>query len=679
MKPIAPNTLIQNRYLVVQLIGKGGMGEVYLAVDQRLGSAVALKRTFYSDDEQLRYAFEREARTLARLRHPTLPKVSDHFTEGTTQYLVMEHISGEDISKRLELSQKPFPLSWVLFWADHLLDALTYLHNYEPPIIHRDIKPQNLKLTNENNIILLDFGLSKSSFGETRATTSGSIVGYTPHYAPMEQIRGTGTDPRSDIYALSATLYQILSNVVPSDALTRADALISGFEDPIKPLNEINPEVPKSISGIIYKGMSVSQDKRFTSAREMQKALRDAFSKSKTETFSQAKSAKQPTQPEVKPSQIVTEVITTPPPVSAVQMPSQYLSETDNQGLNQPHSSVAEDEKPKLDFEATLPLDVVNGDSDSKQSAIKTEVLIAGSTPEITAAQNGEFDKVNNFADEAAQENDFRSTDFAAKENFDVSNEDFSKTDDFAADEKFSETGDFSSVESYSPDSSVPLFTSDNQEDLKSSSDVESDFKADSPAGSTVATADGFVSQENYSSSGDAVKTPPPVQKSALPKKSNSKMFMIAGGLGALLILAIGAVPFAKFMFGGDSTVKQDIPTPTPQAIVEITPTPAPTLEAVTNTNSEEVTGTNTNANSSAEKELANTNTTDKSPDTDTTDSTSARNGKTKKTEITQPTPVTISTPKPIKQVTTVKTPTKSKTPVTAKTPAKVNRTVIIP
>ena len=675
MKPIAPNTLIQNRYLVVQLIGKGGMGEVYLAVDQRLGSAVALKRTFYSDDEQLRYAFEREARTLARLRHPTLPKVSDHFTEGTTQYLVMEHISGEDISKRLELSQKPFPLSWVLFWADHLLDALTYLHNYEPPIIHRDIKPQNLKLTNENNIILLDFGLSKSTFGETRATTSGSIVGYTPHYAPMEQIRGTGTDPRSDIYALSATLYQILSNVVPSDALTRADAIIGGFEDPIKPLNEINPEVPKSISDIIYQGMSVSQDKRFASAREMQKALRDAFSKSKTGTLSQAKPAAQQTQPEVKPSQIVTEVITTPPPVNAVQTSSQHLPETDNQGLNQQYSSVAEHGKPKQDFEATLPLDAVNGDADSKQSAIETEVLIAGSTPEITAAQNGEFDKVDNFADEIVPEDDFKSTNFAADGNFAVTNEDFSKTDDFAAVEKFSETNDFSSVESYSPDSSVPLFTSDNQADLKSSSDAESNFEADSSAVS--APAYDFVSQSDSSSSADVVKTPPPIQKAAASKKSNGKMFMIAGGLGALLILAIGAVAFAKFMFGGDSTLKQDVPTPTPQVNIEITPTPAPILEAVTNTNSEEVTGTNTNTNSSIENEIANTNAAVKSPDTDTTDSTTPRNGKTKKAEITQPTPDKISTPKPIKQITTVKTP--SKTPVPAKTPAKVNRTVVIP
>ncbi len=120
-----------------------------------------------------------------------------------------------------------------MFWADHLLDALTYLHTHEPPIIHRDIKPQNLKLTDENNIVLLDFGLSKNTIGEVRGSTSGSIVGYTPHYAPMEQIRGTGTDARSDVYSLSATLYQILTNVVPSDALTRADSLISGFEDPV--------------------------------------------------------------------------------------------------------------------------------------------------------------------------------------------------------------------------------------------------------------------------------------------------------------------------------------------------------------------------------------------------------------------------------------------------------------
>ena len=207
MKPLAPNTLLQNRYLIVQLIGKGGMGEVYLAVDQRLGSAIALKRMLFSDEESLNQAFEREAKMLARLRHPALTKVSDHFTENEMQYLVMEHISGDDLSKRLELNQKPFPLSWVLFWADQLLDALAYLHSHEPPIIHRDIKPQNLKLTNENHIILLDFGLAKNSGGETRLSTTGDVVAYTPNYASMEQIRGTGTTARSDIYSLCATMY----------------------------------------------------------------------------------------------------------------------------------------------------------------------------------------------------------------------------------------------------------------------------------------------------------------------------------------------------------------------------------------------------------------------------------------------------------------------------------------
>lgn len=258
------------------------MGEVYLAIDQRLGNPVALKRTMFTDDEAMAGAFEREARTLARLRHPALPKVSDHFTENDNQYLVMEHISGDDLAKRLASMGKPFPMSWVLFWADQLLEALAYLHANEPPIIHRDIKPQNLKLTDENNIILLDFGLSKSGLGQQAdpsSGSSGSIVGYTPHFAPMEQIRGTGTNPKSDIYSLSATLYQLLSNMIPPDALTRADALLSGSTDPLEPLSTINSEVPKAVSDVIAKGMAVSQEHRHATAREMQKYLRDAFSR----------------------------------------------------------------------------------------------------------------------------------------------------------------------------------------------------------------------------------------------------------------------------------------------------------------------------------------------------------------------------------------------------------------
>lgn len=278
MKPLAANTLLQNRYLIVHLIGRGGMGDVYLAIDQRLGSAVALKRTFFSGDEMLAGAFEREARTLGRLRHHALPKVSDHFTEDDTQYLIMEHIAGDDLAKRLEQRRKPFPVDWVMFWADQLLDALNFLHSQEPPIIHRDIKPQNLKLTDDNSVVLLDFGLSKNTIGEIRsAATTGSVVGFTPHFAPLEQIRGMGTSPRSDVYSLSATLYQLLTNCVPPETLVRAEDLLSGKPDPIKPIFEINDQVSKPISDVILKGMEVSQEKRFADAREMQQALRAVF------------------------------------------------------------------------------------------------------------------------------------------------------------------------------------------------------------------------------------------------------------------------------------------------------------------------------------------------------------------------------------------------------------------
>ena len=279
MKPLSQNTMVQGRYLIVQMIGKGGMGEVYLAVDQRLGSAVALKRTVFTDDETLRGAFEREAKILGRLRHPVLPKVSDHFADNGDQFLVMEHISGDDLSKRLETTGKPFPLSWVMFWADQLLDALAYLHSHEPPIIHRDIKPQNLKLTDDNHIVLLDFGLSKDSqaIASDQPMISASVVGYTPHFASMEQIRGTGTSGRSDIYSFAATFYHLMTNVVPMDALARADAILAGGADPIVPLNELNPEIPKDISDVMLKGIEVSQDKRWGGASEMQKELRRAF------------------------------------------------------------------------------------------------------------------------------------------------------------------------------------------------------------------------------------------------------------------------------------------------------------------------------------------------------------------------------------------------------------------
>jgi serine/threonine protein kinase len=271
---LAPETVLQGRYRIVRLLGQGGMGAVYEAIDQRLDSTVALKETLFAD-ERLRKQFEREAKLLAGMHHPALPRVSDHFAEGDGQFLVMQFIPGQDLAQMMQQKQGPFPPDQVLTWGDQLLDALDYLHTQDPPIIHRDIKPQNLKLTGRGQIILLDFGLAKGqAVGVSVATTSASIFGYTPNYAPLEQIQGLGTDARSDIYALSATLYHLLTAVKPPDALSRAAALVNGQPDPLAPANEISTSIGPEVATVLARAMSQNRDQRYTTAAAMRGAMK---------------------------------------------------------------------------------------------------------------------------------------------------------------------------------------------------------------------------------------------------------------------------------------------------------------------------------------------------------------------------------------------------------------------
>src|SRR3989440_6214046 len=271
---LAPETLLQSRYRIVRQLGEGGMGAVYEAIDERLDATGALKETFFAD-ERLRKQFEREARLLARMHHPALPRVSDHFGEGEGQFLVMQFVTGEDLARMLTAKQGPFPPDQVLTWADQLLDALDYLQTQDPQIIHRDIKPQNLKLTARGQIVLLDFGLAKGSAGTmTAVTTSASIYGYTPNYAPLEQIQGKGTDPRSDIYALGATLFHMLTNLKPADALSRAAAMVNGQPDPLPLANQVRPDVSLGTAHVLAKSLAQRRDDRFTNATAMREALR---------------------------------------------------------------------------------------------------------------------------------------------------------------------------------------------------------------------------------------------------------------------------------------------------------------------------------------------------------------------------------------------------------------------
>ncbi len=657
MKVLAPNTLLQNRYLVVHLIGKGGMGEVYLAVDQRLGSAVALKRTFFAEHESLGNAFEREARILGRLRHPVLPKVSDHFIENGNQYLVMEHISGDDLAKRLELTQKPFPLSWVLFWADQLMDALWYLHSHEPPIIHRDIKPQNLKLTDENNVILLDFGLSKSSIGDSRisqpinSNASGSITGYTPHYAPMEQIRGTGTSHRSDLYSLSATIYQLLTNTVPPDALTRADSLLNGSPDPIRPINEVNAEVNKTVSEVILKGMAVSQDLRYTNAREMQKELRDAYAQlQKAMAAHTVDYSAETGVPAAAP--IKTEPLISVPPIAQTPF-ADLVTETEPPAMRT-ESLPTKTEQP--DFDATLRYDGDPQVFPSKQSDVKTEVFSGAmssteTTPQTPPAENFSPEASAPdvwFEEQNAAQVPQEQTDFTAKV------EQTNETNLAAT--MYPMTGDYPAAENTAPPASSG-FT----KDFSASDDFSS---VAPPYQSEQSNREGYDSQPQQAAAMTAAATPVAVQPQK--KSGGGKIFAILGVLGLLLFLGIGAAGFGWWYFyvRGATTTQTD-PTPTPTASATPTATPAEIL-VDNNTN------TNVNADNS-NTELTTTNT-DTNAKTDPT-KTEVKTTPTQQTTRITPTPqITRVTPT---QQTTRVTPTPKITRVTP-TPKKDDSTKIL-
>ncbi len=272
---IETGKILQQRYRIDKQIGQGGMGAVYVATDERFGSTVAIKETLCMDDNY-RKAIEREARLLNSLKHTALPRVSDHFLEENGQFLVMEFIPGEDLSFMLERDAKPFSIEQVLEWADQLLDALDFLHNQQNPVIHRDIKPQNLKITSRGQIILLDFGLAKGNPTDAgHQTAAKSIFGYSRNYASLEQIQGTGTDPRSDLYSLGATLYHLATGQPPEDALTRAMSVLGNQADPLVPAHFVRSEIPVGFAGILHNAMNLNAAVRPQSAAQMRTMIKD--------------------------------------------------------------------------------------------------------------------------------------------------------------------------------------------------------------------------------------------------------------------------------------------------------------------------------------------------------------------------------------------------------------------
>lgn len=266
--PLKSGEILRSRYVIKRIIGQGGMGSIYLAEDLRLkGRICALKEVEHDKSltkslrQEAQDQFKQEATILARLDHPNLPKVSDFFSIGDRDYLVMDYVPGDDLRTlmlKAKHQEKFLKESEVRLWANQLADALIYLHNQEPPILHRDIKPSNLKLMPSGLLKLVDFGLVKiMAPGEMTITI---IQGQgTALYTPLEQYGGdsTHTDIRSDIYSFGATLYHLLTNNPPTDARER-------FIHPeaLKLPRDINQSISTQMERAILWAMSLHPDER---------------------------------------------------------------------------------------------------------------------------------------------------------------------------------------------------------------------------------------------------------------------------------------------------------------------------------------------------------------------------------------------------------------------------------
>lgn len=262
--PLQSAVVLENRYVIDRLIKSGGMGSVYRAFDQKLETMIALKELLppsgsQEDHIQAHEWFNREAKLLARLDHPSLPRVFDYFITGDRYYLVMTFIEGEDLEARLKREGRPgLPEDDVIGWACQVLKVLEYLHSHHPPIVYRDIKPSNIMLHRDGRVILVDFGIARSVSPDT--DLSGTAVG-TDGYAPPEQLRGMA-EPRSDLYALGAAMHHLLTGEPPIPFL-------------LKPLKSIDDSFSSHIDHVVSQALKEYPEDRFRSASEMLKALSD--------------------------------------------------------------------------------------------------------------------------------------------------------------------------------------------------------------------------------------------------------------------------------------------------------------------------------------------------------------------------------------------------------------------
>jgi len=260
------DTLLENRYRIDGLLAHGGMGAIYRAFDTNLSTPVAIKENFFQTPHHIAQ-FKQEALILARLRHPALPRVSHHFSFEEQQYLVMDYIDGENLWEIVQKRGEPLREKEALDYIIQVCQAVSYLHRQSPPIIHRDIKPQNIKITSDGQAVLVDFGIAKQFVGEESRTEAGA-QGITSGFSPPEQYGGGGTNPTSDIYSLGATLYAVLTGQKPPDSVS----LLVGRAN-FKSPDLLNPNLSHEIAQAITHAMQPKMEDRPQTMIDWQRTL----------------------------------------------------------------------------------------------------------------------------------------------------------------------------------------------------------------------------------------------------------------------------------------------------------------------------------------------------------------------------------------------------------------------
>jgi serine/threonine-protein kinase len=261
---LAVDSLLDNRYRIVRPLSAGGMGSVYVAHDQRLGDPCAVKVLLHGDraptNDLLRRKFDDEKTILTRLHHAGIPRIRDFVVTDEHVFLVMDLIDGPSLEQTLDehLRQHggPLPPSMVVEYACQILDVLVYLHDLDPPVIHRDIKPANVIIQRaDNRAVLVDFGLARPLEASPRTQTLLATL----NYAPFEQIQGHA-EQRSDLYALGATMFQLMSGVCPQPLDT-------------PPLRDAWPHADEALAALVDRATARDKEQRFETARAMRAAL----------------------------------------------------------------------------------------------------------------------------------------------------------------------------------------------------------------------------------------------------------------------------------------------------------------------------------------------------------------------------------------------------------------------